>query len=136
MKFSISICCSIILFAFASCKKESAVFDENLIAINQCRSFTRDAISLTCCLDSVIEDSRCPIDAVCIWQGRGVARFKVNTQNTVHTITLATIKFTPFNKDTTLAGFKIELIGLSPYPDLKKPLRYKDYVAEVKITKL
>lgn len=135
MKCSVSLLNVVILLAFMSCKKEPAPLNENQIPINKCQAFNRDGKLLTCCLEAVIEDSRCPIDVVCFWQGIAVARFAVSTQNTDHIITLATTKFPPYNSDTTIAGFKIEFISLSPERILNKPIKYNEYVAEVKITK-
>jgi hypothetical protein len=125
-----------IVFAFVSCNKEELPISENFIPINTCQSYTVDSKKLTLCLDSIIDDSRCPVDAVCIWQGMGVARFKLNAENMDHIITLATLKFAHYNRDTTIAGFKIELINLSPQSKVNKPVSYKDYVAEVNVTKL
>lgn len=135
MKYWTSIIISILLLSFSGCKKEKTDSNENYIAINQCKSFTRNEQKITCCLDSIIEDSRCPINAVCIWEGRAVVRFKVSTQNTVHTISLATNKFTPYPRDTTLVGFNIELVNLIPQPEVNKSFNYKEYVAKVNITK-
>jgi hypothetical protein len=134
MKPSIYLICIVTLFFFATCKKNSLTLNENYIPVNKCQSYYND--SFTCCLDSVLQDSRCPIYAVCIWQGIAVARFKVNTSNEAHSITLATWKFQSYVKDTTIAGYKIELVNLSAQKEIGKPFGYNDYVAEVKITKL
>lgn len=83
-----------------------------------------------------MQDSRCPVNAVCIWRGIAVARFKVNASNTEHTITLANWQFQSYIKDTTVAGFKIEFINLFSQTEAMKSFRYKDYVAEVKVTKI
>jgi hypothetical protein len=122
------------LLFFAACKKDSLPLNENYIPVNKCQSYYND--SITCCLDSVVQDSRCPLNAVCIWQGIAVARFKVNTSNEAHSITLATWKFQSYIKDTTVAGFKIELVNINSQNEATKPFGYNDYVAEVKITKL
>ena len=137
MKYTITILFAAMLFVLVSCEKQEVVLlNENFIPVNECQSYAIDKQDLTVCLDSVTQDSRCPIDAVCIWQGIGITRFKFTTKNTDHLITLSTYKFHPYNKDTTLAGFKIELVNLAPQRELSKPFNYRDYVAEVNITKL
>ena len=110
--------------------------NENYIQVNKCQTYTIDNQNITLCLDSITQDSRCPIDVVCIWQGLAVARFNLKAQNKDHLITLATMKFAPYSRDTTIAGFKIEFIGLTPQTDTRKPFNYRDYIAEVKISKL
>lgn len=127
---------ALVLAAMVSCEKEPGPINNNLIPVNKCQVFDYTGESITCCLDSVIADSRCPIDGICIWQGSGIARFKVSTSNTLNTITLATFKYSIYNKDTTVAGFKIELVNLSPVSRVNQPVNYKDYVAQVAITKL
>jgi hypothetical protein len=134
MKFSAYFISLIVLFILASCTKQSSQAGENYIPVNQCQSYYNG--SVTCCLDSVIQDSRCPLNATCIWAGIGVVRFKVNVSNAAHTITLATFKFTPYTQDTTVSGFKIELVNLSAQKEMEKPFGYNDYIAEVKVTKL
>ena len=136
MKYTASLLTGVTLLAFVSCKKQPQTFNDNHIPVNKCQAFNRDGKILTCCLDSVIQDSRCPVNALCIWEGIAVARFKVSSQNTDHIITLATYKFPPYNKDTTVAGFKIEFINLLPKRELNKQFNYNDYVVELNVMKL
>lgn len=136
MKRLIIPCFAIALATFMSCTKEpSPISYRNLIPVNKCQSFDTTGELLTCCLDSVIQDSRCPIDAVCIWQGIAVARFTVSSKNENHVITLATSNFATFKRDTTLAGFKMEFVNLEPPNSMSNQPKYSDYVAEVRITK-
>ncbi len=136
MKGLIIPCFAIVLAAFVSCTKEPyPISYRNFIPVNKCQAFETTGELLTCCLDSVIKDSRCPIDAVCIWQGIAVARFTVNAKNETHVITLATSSFAPYKRDTILAGFKMEFVNLEPIPSMSNPAKYSDYVAEVSITK-
>ena len=136
MKFVGSIFIVMIVFFFVSCDKEPASLNENYIPVNKCQSYYQDGEKLTLCLDSIVQDSRCPINAFCIWQGVAVARFTVDTKNNDHVIELATAPLLQYNKDTIVAGFKIELINIAPHPEMGKPLHYDEYVAEVKVSKL
>ena len=126
-----------ILVASASCKKQSQVQENtsNYLALNKLQSFALAGQTISCTLDSVVQDSRCPNLAVCVWQGMAVARFNVSLENTQQTITLSTTKIGEYDTNTTVGGFKIELIDVSPYPELNKPTDYKDYVAKINITK-
>ncbi|MEP7141902.1 MAG: hypothetical protein ABI707_03475 [Ferruginibacter sp.] len=141
MKRSNGLLIAVILLAYVSCKKQPGPVNEknyapHYIALNKYQPVNMDGEILTCSLDSVIQDSRCPVNATCVWQGVAVARFKISRKNIQNTITLATFKFGEYDTNTTVAGFKIELINVSPYPELAIPHNYNDYVAEVKITKL
>ena len=136
MKYTTFFFIAVLAVYVVSCKKQHDNQDKNFIPVNKCRDFNTDGKTITVCLDSVLQDSRCPADAMCIWQGTGVARFKVNTQNSIHIITLATPTSPTHSKDTAVAGFKIEFINLLPNREMIKPYNYKDYVAEVKVAKL
>jgi hypothetical protein len=48
------------------------------------------------CLDSLVEDSRCPVGVVCIWQGTVIAKFSVSVNNHQQPVTLSTLKLPGF----------------------------------------
>ena len=108
------------------------------IALHGCASniFTGDDIRL--CFDSVISDSRCPSDVVCVWQGAAIAKFVFTRHSETHVLTLATISMgTYFRRDTTLSGYKIEFLDLSPYPEFHSTTPPVNQIkAKVKITKI
>ena len=84
----------------------------------------------------MLEDSRCPDGAMCIWQGRTVAKFSFTVNQDERMITLATFAPPGFTSaDTILLGYKIELVNMQPYPELNKHHDASEYRAELKITK-
>lgn len=134
MNFSSCLVIAMVFLGVESCKKLSAQLKENFVSVNKCQTLNTDGIKVTCCLDSVIQDSRCPQNVVCVWEGIAVARFTVNAQNTAHVFTLSTTTFEQYSRDTIVAGFKFEFINLLPRKEEDKPVKYKDYIAEVKIS--
>ena len=87
--------------------------------------------------DAVISDSRCPANAVCIWQGAATATFTFAKNGHDNRFNLSTITMPPnYIKDTIIAGYKIEFINLSPYPGtVSDPIPDSQRKAELKITK-
>jgi hypothetical protein len=87
--------------------------------------------------DAVVSDSRCPANAMCIWQGAATATFSFTKNGNTHRFNLATITMPPtYTKDTVIAGYKIEFINLSPYPGtVADPIPDSQRKAELKITK-
>lgn len=82
------------------------------------------------CLESV-NDSRCPVNVVCIWEGDAVVdlSFKSNQKTTsfkLHT-------HDNFQQDTVIDNIKIELAKVAPYP--KSGTKQKNYTAELNITR-
>jgi hypothetical protein len=61
--------------------------------------------------DSVLEDSRCPTDVVCVWEGNARLSFTMNDG-----ITFSLNTHAGFIRDTLLAGRGIGLIGVLPGP--------------------
>lgn len=77
---------------------------------------TLEAVKLEVRFEAVT-DSRCPIDAVCIWEGDGVASFKLTDLSTGKTQTLELHTNQGVGSDTVkLAGITVKMLELYPYP--------------------
>ncbi len=87
--------------------------------------------------DAVMSDSRCPANAMCIWQGAATASFTFIKNGNTNRFNLSTITMPPhYTKDTVIAGYKIEFVNLLPYPGtVPNPIPDNDRKAELKITK-
>ncbi len=78
-----------------------------------------------------INDSRCPSDVVCVWQGEAVVKIAVESPVS------GTLELNTFDhpKDT-LARFSFELVGVSPYPVSTETIELADYDVTIKIEEL
>ena len=86
------------------------------------------------CLDSVQNDSRCPLGVQCFWQGNAEARFKfVKSDDVPVFFNLNT--FLGFTNDTIIGGYKFTLKAITPYPGGVETLTPKAYKAEILIEK-
>jgi hypothetical protein len=120
----------------SSCKKEKNSF----FVLNQ--SFTLAQGAKAClssenvCLtfEKVNNDSRCPLNAICIWEGVAEANFTLQINETNYPFTLHTLDKLQYQKDTVIQGYIIKLEQLNPYPETK-PIDQKDYRAQVIISK-
>lgn len=65
-----------------------------------------------------IEDSRCPSDVVCVWEGMVVVLFQIGEMKALYTLCLGTA--TGCEKKTTLTyegkQYTLELMDVKPYP--------------------
>ena len=78
-----------------------------------------------------INDSRCPSDVVCVWQGK--ADVKIEVKNPVRgSISLNTYD----NLIDTVGNYSIELIDVSPYPVSTKVIKLEEYKVTLKIVEL
>jgi hypothetical protein len=84
------------------------------------------------CLDSVLNDSRCPSGVNCFWEGNATVRFKYQKYNSNPVIfDLNTHK--GFRSDTIIDRYKFTLLDLTPYPTAHKKIEQKDYTARILI---
>ena len=89
------------------------------------------ATQYTVCLDTVLEDSRCPSGAVCIWAGETIARFKIQDKN--NTPVFLTMKEGAV--ETEDPEYSFSFLKLSPYPSINNHPKLQDYTARVLIRK-
>jgi hypothetical protein len=78
-----------------------------IIPINTCLDKKANKESIEFCFDQLLEDSRCPINAVCVWQGVAKAKFSLKINGETKTFELSTLNMPPYYRtDTTLNGYK------------------------------
>lgn len=123
-----------LIVAVLGCSKELRELPLNeSVGLDYGRLYRNPDYNLGIVLDSVTQDSRCPVGVECFWAGNAAARFIFIVDNNTTKFSLNTTP--PFQRDTTIAGFKIELLGLKPYPEYQHPIKQEDYIAEIKISK-
>ena len=120
---NLSILILVVIVSMFSCKKTSTTKEENkeqnsTIAINTCNLFSTNINSnFSICYDSLVTDSRCPSDVVCVWAGIAIVKLSFTQNNSIVSFKLSSMGGNYFPpKDTTINGIKIKLIDLIPYP--------------------
>jgi hypothetical protein len=86
------------------------------------------------CLDSVLNDSRCPTGVYCFWEGNAEVRLKFEKLNE-KPILFNLNTHRGFTADTIIDGYKFTLIGLNPYPSVEHRIAQEDYIAEIIVEK-
>lgn len=113
----------LLLTITAGCKKSQNSHHQVELLPGQCKTnaFVRNTFTL--CLDSVLEDSRCPINAICFWQGEAIAAFSLHINNEKHSFTLSTAPGSnqPVPNLRIVAGYSIRFVNLLPYPQIDTP---------------
>jgi len=122
-----------------SCSKSTGILKEGSVEIklHECKNGFISGDDLKLCFDAVISDSRCPANAICIWQGAATVKLSFTKNEQAHSFNLSSLTMPPtYNKDTVIAGYKFEFINLSPYPGtVSGPIPDNQRKAEIKITK-
>jgi hypothetical protein len=78
-----------------------------------------------------INDSRCPSDVVCVWQGK--ADVKIEIRNPVHS---SIILNTFDNQIDSVGNYLFELKDVSPYPISTKVIKLEEFNVTLKIVEL
>jgi len=63
-----------------------------------------------------IEDSRCSLDVVCIWEGRGVARLSLKSLNDSNDSSEYELSI---NDSITFKDYHVRLLSIEPYPIMR-----------------
>lgn len=139
MKLFFFIFPSVFLLMAHSCSKKDIKLKEGTVVLplKKCGSGEIAGNDIRLCFDSVLADSRCPANAMCIWQGTATARFTLTKNNETISFVLNTLDEPPtYHKDTILMGYRIEFVHLLPYPGTyTSPVPADQITAELKITK-
>ncbi len=87
-----------------------------------------------------INDSRCPIDAVCFWQGVAEVGLNLSTQSGGTTdFIMSYLGLCEENccSPEEVGNYKIELLEVLPYPDLSGiPVTIEDYTITIIVTEI
>lgn len=82
---------------------------------------------LTVAFERVTSDSRCPMDALCIWAGDAIVMVSLSqaaagqVQRELHT--------DPTGSEASYLAYSIKLVALAPYPRSDRQIRPEDYAA-------
>jgi hypothetical protein len=138
MKLFLNIVPAVMILMAHSCSKKDVVLKEGIIEIGvqKCAEGNIGGEGLILCVDSLLEDSRCPSDVVCVWSGRAVVKFSLTKNAQTYPFVLSTLNQPNYyKKDTIISGYKIELINVYPYPKTSPPNFDSKKTVEIKISR-
>jgi len=87
---------------------------------------------LTIAFDRVTSDSRCPMNAFCVWAGDAIVAVSLSqgpggpAARELHTDARSA--------DASYLTYSIKLLRLAPYPQTDREIRPEDYVATIEVT--
>lgn len=127
------------LLFLMSCNKD----DDQSVDLNEAfeldyratKEFEDGDLSIT--FENLVEESRCPADAICVWEGRAVVEIKVQEEEEVAMYILATSNSVDGDSLLTFQhnNYEVKLLGVWPFPGvLPGPVTNEDYNIELEIT--
>ncbi len=120
------------------CNQNSDINDEynlsanNIVSLKHKECVDISDVGFKICLDSILNDSRCPSGVVCVWEGDAEVGFSIENTDEIKLFRLHTQA--NFQRDTTINGLKISLESLTPYPADGSEIDQKDYSVEIKVS--
>ena len=112
-------------------KKEAALDEEFEIKLGQQVSIKHEGLRVSFTL--VAEDSRCPEGVECIWAGNGKIVLRLSKQRRRAATMRLNTNLDPKTDD--YRGYDVKLVKLSPYPKKDVPIKKKDYVATLVVSR-
>ena len=120
MRWSIPL---VLTLALAACG-ESDVDEELTLALGEAAVTSDGGPKLT--FEEVIEDSRCPMDALCVWAGQVVIDVSVGNASP------ARHSMRP-DESVLWDRFEVRLVRVEPYPSSAAPIEPSDYRARFRV---
>ncbi len=122
-----------LLLSIVSCNQNSEKYNETIqLGLGEVDEISETDIEIG--FIRVLEDSRCPIGAVCVWEGNG--KVEVYTYKSGTDSILFGLNTTLDPKKVENRGYDIDLIELSPYPTIDQPFDTSEYRVTLKIQEI
>ncbi|HWS99140.1 MAG TPA: hypothetical protein VN256_02635 [Pyrinomonadaceae bacterium] len=117
--------------AAAEPARDAALDQEFEIRVGQWVTIEGERLRVT--LSRVAEDSRCPEGVQCIWAGNAKVVLKLSkARRRASTLSLNT-GVDP--RQGSYRGYEVRLVKLDPYPKENRPIRRRDYVATLVVSR-
>lgn len=110
----------------------SAVLDDTFtLRVGQEVTFTGEPLRIV--FEEVPEDSRCPLQVTCVWEGNATVRLRVSTATA--SAQLVELNTTLEPRAISVLGYDISLERLDPYPQSDSRIQQSKYVAHLRVAK-
>lgn len=109
----------------------SILFDKNIDSITVHLNYGQQVIINNYILlkfEGILSDSRCPIDAICVWAGNGEVKMLITSEHQKLNFTLNTL-LEP--RKFSFEDFTIELKSLNPLPRSNQKIKPDDYSVDL-----
>jgi hypothetical protein len=115
----------------ASRTQEAALGQEFELKFGQQVSIKEEGLKIS--FSQVAEDSRCPTGVQCIWAGNARVVLKLNKARRRSTVMSLNTGVEP--KQKSYGGYEVKLLELNPYPKEGAPIRKRNYVAKLVVSR-
>lgn len=129
MKWSIVLLSALLLLA-AACSPAAGnrVFEAGQVGMKPGESLDDVQSGSVLTFAGIVQDSRCPADAICVTSGFVQAQFAIQEGNNTRVVVLTLGEMSAGDVNSTNVGeFTVTLVEVNPYPLASAPVDYADY---------
>lgn len=115
---------------FFSCSKnndENAPVLDQIFQLKVSETATFSDVNLVITANRVVEDNRCPVDAICIVAGWITVSFDFNVEDTVFPLELTLNPERPQDAETEAGEYTVRLVTVNPHPPTSEVIAPEDY---------
>ena len=134
--FKISLLSTLFLFVMSCSKEDDLIKQAELGSIIELKIGEQGKIEdIDLCLDfsDILQDSRCPTNTACFWEGQAEVQFNLQMDGKPQELILVSRAGSPQEAEKTIGERKIRLVSVSPYPKTSEPIPKEDYIITVVI---
>ncbi len=81
----------------------------------------------------MVEDSRCPKNTNCVWEGQAMVKVKIKTESGEYESLLNLRKGRPEEAFSTIEGYTYQIIAVEPYPVAGSKIKKEEYVVTLEV---
>lgn len=126
MKYNLFLALILIFSAFTCEKEENSPVQDCSVKFSETTNCSFEGLSIKF---QSVEDSRCPVNANCVWEGEVIIGLLVG--NEAATVGLSSNK--PGIQSDAVGDYIIKLVAVTPFPVLDSTFMDEDYVAELEV---
>jgi len=122
--FRLLISVSVLTVVFVACNKNNETqTDPSIVTLYNCNANPANTAAPYICFDSLVSNSLCPEDAVCIWSGCAIIKVSFHENNNTHSFRMIIPALKNFGavNDTTINGYRVVFKDLKPNSNTTKP---------------
>lgn len=129
MKWSIVLLLSALLVVAAGCSPAgNRVFEAGQVEMNPGESLDDVQSGSALTFVEIVQDSRCPADAICVSSGFVQARFLIEQGEITRDVVLTLGDMSTGDVNSVeIGGWTVTLVEVNPYPLASAPVDYADY---------
>lgn len=131
-------------FTLAACASTNAPTGPVVYSLAEAEDSVRVRAGQTLIVDgirirfnAVENDSRCPADVVCVWEGDAIVSLAVEQNCECRSLAFELRLHTSLEPRAGAAwGYRVELRGLTPQPRVSSPIKPEAYVAWLRVVRV